>query len=142
MRLVRTSCVIRLLKQGNNELKKIINMDTQVRDLIEKAYSAFNTRDIETALSTFHPDVQWPKAFEGGYVSGHDEIRAYWTRQWQEINPKVVPTGMYERPDGKMEVTVHQVVKDLKGELIFDGVVKHIYTIQDKMLRKMDIETG
>ncbi len=115
-------------------------MDIQIHNLIKKAYSAFNSRDINTALSTFHSDVQWPKAFEGGYVSGHDEIRRYWTRQWSEINPNVEPIGFNERQNGTFEVTVHQTVKDLQGNLLFDGAVKHIYTIQDDLLRKMDIE--
>ena len=116
-------------------------MNTLVQDLIKRAYLAFNSRDIDTALSTFHRDVQWPKAFEGGYVEGHDEIRKYWTRQWSEINPKVEPTGIEEREDGTFAVTVHQVVKDLQEQELFDGVVKHIYTVQDGLLRRMDIET-
>ena len=66
-------------------------MRTQNKDLIEKAYVAFNSRDINAALSTFHPNVEWPKAFESGYVKGHSETRAYWTRQWTEINPIVQP---------------------------------------------------
>ena len=115
-------------------------MDIQIRNLIKKAYSAFNSRDIDTALSTFHSDVQWPKAFEGGYVSGHEEIRKYWTRQWSEINPNVEPIGFNESQNGTLEVTVHQIVKDLQGNLVFDGTVKHIYTIQDALLRRMDIE--
>lgn len=115
-------------------------MNVQIHNLIKKAYAAFNSRDIDTALSTFHPDVQWPKAFEGGYVNGHDEIREYWTRQWSEINPDVDPVGFNERQNGTLEVMVHQVVKDLEGNLMFDGTVKHIYTIQDDLLRRMDIE--
>ncbi len=115
-------------------------METQHQDLIKKAYAAFNARDIDTALSTMHPDVQWPKAFEGGYVSGHKEIRKYWTRQWTEINPNVEPVGFHERQNGTLEITVHQTVKDLQGNLMFDGTVKHIYTLQDSLLRKMDIE--
>jgi hypothetical protein len=108
--------------------------------LIRKAYTAFNARDIDTALSTMHPEVQWPKAFEGGYVSGHSEIREYWTRQWTEINPEVQPVGFYERPDGSLEITVHQKVKDLEDNVVFDGMVKHIYTLKDGLLRRMDIE--
>lgn len=115
-------------------------MNTQFQQLIKKAYVAFNSRDMETALSTFHPDVEWPKAFEGGYVSGYDEIRKYWSRQWTEINPTVEPVGFAERPNGTVEVTVHQIVKDLQGNLMFDGTVKHIYTIQENLLRKMDLE--
>ncbi|MCP9752732.1 nuclear transport factor 2 family protein [Ferruginibacter sp. HRS2-29] len=113
---------------------------TSINQLIHKAYAAFNSRDIDTALTTMHADVQWPKAFEGGYVSGHDEIRAYWTRQWTEINPRVEPVGITERPDGTFEVSVHQHVKDLQGNVLFDGTVKHIYTVQDGLLRRMDIE--
>lgn len=109
--------------------------------LIRKAYPAFNSRDIDTALSTFHPEVQWPKAFEGGYVNGHDEVRTYWTRQWTEINPTVEPIDFNERPNGTFEVTVHQLVRNLEGKLLFDGNVKHIYTLDDRLLRRMDIET-
>lgn len=109
--------------------------------LIRKAYPAFNSRDIDTALSTFHPEVQWPKAFEGGYVNGHDEVRTYWTRQWTEINPTVEPIDFNERPNGTFEVIVHQLVRNLEGKLLFDGNVKHIYTLDDRLLRRMDIET-
>lgn len=115
-------------------------MAPQYEDLIHKAYTAFNARDIDKALSTMHPDIQWPKSFEGGYITGHDEIRAYWTRQWAEIDPNVQPVGMEERQDGTLEITVHQEVKDMRGELLFEGTVKHIYTMQDGLLRRMDIE--
>ena len=115
-------------------------MEKQTQDLIEKAYAAFNARDIETALSTMHPDVQWPKAFEGGHVSGHNEIREYWTRQWTEINPNVEPVGFNERDNGSLEVKVHQNVKDLQGNILFDGLVKHVYTFQSGLIKTMDIE--
>ena len=115
-------------------------MITQFENLIKKAYAAFNSRDINTALSTFHADVQWPKAFEGGYVNGHHSIREYWTRQWTEINPNVEPIGFNERPNGTFEVTVHQTVKDLQGNSIFNGTVKHVYTLEADLLRRMDIE--
>lgn len=115
-------------------------MEKQKQDLIKKAYSAFNLRDIDTALSTMHQEVQWPKAFEGGYVEGHEAIREYWSRQWSEINPNVEPIGFNERNDESLEITVHQIVKDLQGNLMFDGTVKHIYSLQDDLLRRMDIE--
>src|SRR6195952_526968 len=105
-------------------------MTTQFANVIRKAYSAFNERDIDKALSTMQPDVQWSKAWEGGYISGHSEIKQYWTRQWTEINPTVTPIGFTERTNGSLEVRVHQNVKDLLGNLMFDGAVKHIYTFQ------------
>jgi len=115
-------------------------MEKEIQDLFKKAYAAFNARDIDTALSTMHSDVEWPKAFEGGYVTGHDEIRKYWTRQWAEINPTVEPVAFHERQNGTFEISVHQAVKDLQDNLMFDGIVKHIYTLQDGLLRRMEIE--
>jgi hypothetical protein len=115
-------------------------MNDQTRTLIEKAYAAFNSRDIDTVLSTFHPDVEWPKAFEGGYVRGHREIRTYWTKQWTEIQPDVQPIALNERPNGTVEVTIHQIVKDLEGNRIFDGRIKHVYTLRDGLLQRMDVE--
>lgn len=115
-------------------------MPAQFTDLIKKAYSAFNERDIDKALSTMQPNVQWSKAWEGGYISGHDEIKQYWTRQWTEINPTVEPTGFNERQNGSLEVNVHQKVRDLQGNSIFDGLVKHIYTFRDGLIKTMDIE--
>lgn len=115
-------------------------MASQYEDLINKAYAGFNDRNIDSALSTMHPDVEWPKAFEGGYVKGHDAIREYWTRQWTEINPIVKPLRMVEFQDGRLEIAVQQTVKDLEDNVIFDGIVKHIYTLEDGLLRKMDIE--
>lgn len=115
-------------------------MTTQFTELIKKAYSAFNERDIDKALSTMQSNVQWSKAWEGGYISGHDEIKKYWTRQWTEINPNVKPIKFNERRNGSLEVEVHQKVKDLQGNSMFDGTVKHIYTFEDGLIKTMDIE--
>ena len=118
---------------------KSIKME-KTNDIIHKAYTAFNDRNIDNALSTMQTDVQWSKAWEGGYISGHNEIKEYWTRQWTEINPKVEPVGFTERENGSLEVKVHQNVKDLQGNLMFDGTVKHIYTFEDGLIKTMDIE--
>ena len=116
-------------------------MARKIPPIIKEAYAAFNARDIDRALSQMHADILWPKAFEGGHVKGHAEIRKYWTRQWAEINPNVQPVDCLEQEDGSLVITVHQSVKDLDGNLVFEGQVKHIYTLQDGLLLKMDIET-
>ena len=108
--------------------------------LINKAYSAFNERNIDAVLSALHPEVHWSNGWEGGYVNGHDEVRNYWTRQWKELDPNVEPIGFKERPDGQIEVEVHQIAKDLQGNILFDGTVKHIYTIENGLIKNMEIE--
>lgn len=108
--------------------------------IFRQLYQDFNARRAEAVLTHMHPMVQWPKAFEGGYVTGHDEVRSYWTRQWREINPQVNPIDITQREDGTVEVRVHQLVTDLQGKVLFDGPVNHIYTLQDELLQRMDIE--
>ncbi|MVN77477.1 ketosteroid isomerase [Hymenobacter sp. HMF4947] len=110
--------------------------------LIHKAYAAFNARDIPAVLATLHPHVRWSKAWEGDYATGHAEVRDYWQRQWQELNPHVEPTNIRERADGKLEITVQQVVRDRQGQLLFEGLVKHVYTLREGLLAQMDIEQG
>lgn len=114
-------------------------IDTE-EQLIQKAYDAFNKRDIDTALSLMHPQVQWPNGWEGGYVNGHDEVRAYWTRQWQAIDPHVAPVAITKNEDGRVNVSVHQVVKDRDGKLLFDGLITHRYTFENGLIVKMEIE--
>ena len=108
--------------------------------LIKHAYAAFNARNIDTILQVMHPNVKWSKAWEGDYATGHDDVRAYWERQWKEINPTVTPVGFRARENGTLEVEVDQLVKDLEGAVLFDGKVKHIYVINDGLLQQMDIE--
>jgi len=89
--------------------------------------NAFNARDIEAVLAVMHVDVDWPNGMEGGRVLGHDEVRKYWTRQWSMINPTVTPKRFVTEEDGRIAVEVHQVVRDLEGNVILDGVVEHVY---------------
>ncbi|TGD82677.1 nuclear transport factor 2 family protein [Hymenobacter wooponensis] len=110
------------------------------QNLIKQAYAAFNARDISTVLATLHPQVRWSKAWEGDYATGHNEVREYWQRQWQELDPHVEPTSIRERADGRLEVAVQQLVKDKQGKVLFEGLVKHLYTLRDGLLQQMDIE--
>ncbi|WP_428329857.1 nuclear transport factor 2 family protein [Mucilaginibacter sp.] len=108
--------------------------------LIKSAYAAFNARDIDAILMVMHPEVKWSRAWEGDYAIGHDDVRAYWERQWKEIDPKVTPVGFREREDGTLEVEVDQLVKDFDGNILFDGKVKHVYIISDGLLQQMNID--
>jgi SnoaL-like domain len=108
--------------------------------LLESAYAAFNARDIDRALRIMTPDVEWPNGMEGGFVHGHAAVRAYWTRQWGMIDPHVRPVGFALRPDGRVEVTVHQVVRSLAGEVLVDQTVRHVYAFADGLVRRMDIQ--
>jgi hypothetical protein len=110
------------------------------KTLIANAYQAFNQRDVESALALMSDDVSWPKASEGGRVVGKEEIRSYWQRQWSEFDPHVEPIELIEREDGKTEVRVHQLVKNLAGDVLSDSEVWHVYTIANGVIKRMDLK--
>lgn len=121
---------------------KIIKVmpDILPKTMLNEAYNAFNNRSIDSALSLMHPDVNWPNGMEGGVELGHEAVRSYWTRQWQLINPHVEPVNYVTEKDGRVKVLVHQVVHDLTGNLLIDENVYHIYTIEDGLITKMEIQ--
>jgi ketosteroid isomerase-like protein len=107
--------------------------------LLRQAYAAFNARDIDGALALMHPDVDWPNGLEGGRELGHDAVRAYWTRQFGLIDSHVEPVGFEVDDEGRIVVDVHQVVRDLEGSVLSDGRVRHVYTLRDGLVSRMDI---
>ena len=107
--------------------------------LIERAYSAFNKRDIDGALALMTQDVSWPRASEGGKVVGKEEIRAYWTRQWSEFDPHVEPIAITEETGSKIRVTVHHLVKSLHGDVLSDSEVVHVFTVINGLIASMDL---
>ena len=107
--------------------------------MIERAYSAFNRRDIDGALALMTEDVSWPKASEGGRVVGKEEVRAYWTRQWSDFDPHAVPLAITEGDGGKVRVRVHQLVKSLQGDVLSDSEVLHEFTVKTGLIAAMDL---
>lgn len=111
-----------------------------IQSLIAEIYSAFNQRNIDDALALMSESVSWPKASEGGRVVGKEEIRAYWSRQWNEFDPHVEPIEVIDRGAGKIEVRVHQLVRSLGGDVLSDSEVWHAYTAAGGLIERMDLE--
>jgi nuclear transport factor 2 (NTF2) superfamily protein len=108
--------------------------------LLGRIYEAFNRREIDTVLAAMLSTVDWPNGWEGGRVTGRDEVRSYWTRQWAAVDPTVVPVAFTEGSDGRISVRVHQTVRDLSGNVLVDGEVVHVYAFEGGLIKSMDIE--
>jgi hypothetical protein len=108
-------------------------------ELLRAAYAAFNARDIDAALAIMTADVAWPRAFKGGFVRGPEEVRAYWTEQWSEIDGQVEPVAFYPEDAGRILVEVHQVVRDLAGAVLIDEHVGHRFTIENGLIQSMEV---
>jgi ketosteroid isomerase-like protein len=113
--------------------------DPATQALLEGLYERFNARDADAILASLAPDVEWPNGWEGGYVHGRDAVRDYWTRQWQAIDPTVTPVDVVTRPDGRVDVTVRQVVRSLAGDVLDEATVHHIYRLRAGLVEHMEI---
>ena len=108
-------------------------------ELLRLLYDRFNARDLEALLTTMHPHVMWANGMEGGHVHGRDEVRSYWTRQWAMIDPHVEPVAFAHGPEGELVVEVHQLVRDLNGNVLSDMTVGHVFRIEKGLIRRFDI---
>jgi ketosteroid isomerase-like protein len=109
-------------------------METLIRNL----YASFNAKDIEAVLSHLDADVDWPNAWEGGRLRGHDAVRDYWTRQFAAIDPRVEPLEITTAGD-QTAVVVRQTVRSPSGEIVAEGTVTHTYTVRDGRIVRMDV---
>jgi ribosomal protein S18 acetylase RimI-like enzyme len=107
--------------------------------LLRRAYEAFNARDIDGALATMRADVDWPNWMEGGRLHGHQKVREYWRRQFDLIDSLVEPRQIEQRPDGRVVVTVRQVVRDRAGKVISEDTVEHWYVINEGLIERMAV---
>jgi hypothetical protein len=56
------------------------------------------------------------------------------------IDPHVEPLRMEKDEKGRVVVEVHQVARDLNGNLLLDKIVHHAYSIRNGLITRMEIE--
>jgi hypothetical protein len=55
------------------------------------------------------------------------------------IDPHVEPTEFSISPEGEVVIEVHQVVRDLNGNLLTDKMVGHMFRIENGLIKRFDI---
>jgi nuclear transport factor 2 (NTF2) superfamily protein len=108
-------------------------------ELLRAGYAAFNARDADATLATMTPDVILPNGMEGGYIHGHQAIRAYWTREWSVIHPYDRPISFHREDSGRILVEVHQIVRDLAGTVLADRHLGHRCTIEHGLIQAIEV---
>ena len=88
---------------------------------LKHLYERFNARDVEAVLAAMQPDVEWGNSTDGGHLVGHEAVRAYWTRQWAEIAPILIPEQFSTDGLGRVVIDGRLRVRDRSGTLLADG---------------------
>ena len=104
------------------------------QQFLQNLYEAFNKGEIETIISVMHPDVKWANGVEGGFVYGRDAVREYWTNQFKNIQPELETLKFETDEKNRNVVTVHQIIRDLQGNVLADATVQQIFTIEDGLM--------
>lgn len=76
---------------------------------------------------------------ESGHIHGRDEVRSYWKGQWAVIDPHVEPIEISPNGKGTLVVKVHQVVRDLNGNVLADRMVTHVFQMRNGLIQPFDI---
>ena len=118
--------------------EKIISNMQSINTFFQELYKNFNERKIDSVIAFMTENVQWANGMEGGYVHGHDEVRAYWTRQFKMMSANVTPLEIKEE-DGKIIIEVQQVVHDLDGNLLADELTQHIFILKNDKIAEFHI---
>jgi hypothetical protein len=129
------------IEHGSMSFTTTFMLDKSVPEveLLRSAYAAFNVRDADATLATMTSDVSVPNGMEGGYIHGHQAIRAHWTRQWAVIHAHDEPISFHREDSGQILVNVHQVVRDLAGTVLADRHFGHRCTIKHGLIQTMEI---
>jgi limonene-1,2-epoxide hydrolase len=105
--------------------------------MLEHLYRAFNERDLDAALEHLAPGVDWPNTIAGHRLHGRDEVRAYWQKQWQEIDPRVEPVRIEIAADGTARVLVDQLVRALDGEVLQNRRIEQVFAFDGPFISRM-----
>ncbi len=109
------------------------------QQFLQNLYDAFNKREIETIISHMRPDLKWTNGLEGGFVYGRDAMREYWTDQFKNIQPELETLKFETDENNRNIVTVHQIIKDLQGNLLADATIQQIFTIENSLISLYEI---
>ncbi|MDX2230890.1 MAG: nuclear transport factor 2 family protein [Leptolyngbyaceae cyanobacterium bins.349] len=109
------------------------------QQFLQNLYAAFNKGELETILSVMHPDVKWANGVEGGFIDGRDAVREYWTNQYKVIQVQLETLKFETDETNRNVVTVHQIVRDLQGNLLADATIQQIFTIENSLISLYEI---
>ena len=103
-------------------------------ELLKRIYDRFKTwrQCSQPCTKMSFGQMAWTGAMSAG-------AKHYWTRQWAMVDPHAEPVAFAEGRKAEVIVEVHQVVRDLRGNLLADKMVGHIFRVEDGLVRRFDI---
>jgi hypothetical protein len=108
--------------------------------LLTRLYDIYNRRDFAAFSILLTPDVDWPDLVEGGRLTGREAVGASWARNDKSITVDIALVSFATLPDDRIAADVNQIVRNLAGQVWSDSCVRHVFTLRDGLIAKLDIE--
>jgi hypothetical protein len=84
-------------------------------------------------------DVVWANGLKGGFIYGRDNVREYWRRQFETLDPRLEPLEFSADGENQTIVRLRQIVNDAAGNLLVDQTVEHILTLENDLIKTFEI---
>ena len=110
--------------------------------LLTRMYEVFATDERDAFVPyCLSPDVDWPNVLDGVRLHGHEEVRAYWARQFASGHPLVRLEGLRPDDDGEAVVaTVRPGRRTGTGDEWAADTVEHVYRFDaEGLVSRMDV---
>lgn len=115
------------------------DVPAQDRRLLLQAYEAYNRRDLDALVGLVGDDIDWPDGQRR--LHGKAEVRDYWIQQWFRTRTHDQPVTFTRHLDGRIAVTIDQVVHAPDGAVISRGRFLHLHRLQSGRLAAMHLQS-
>ena len=115
--------------------------DASVEALLSGLYDAIGRQDIDAVMALFEPDARIPDSLESDTLVGHDQIRAYYLRQFATIQVSSALLSTRLMPDDRVAASLHVQVHGSEGGTWGEGRVEATYRIHAGKIREMVVDS-
>lgn len=111
--------------------------------VLEKAFDAFNTRDLTRIRPLIHPEAVWPNTLESGPpLVGKEAVMGHFGRIFATFVPSIELIQVLEETADALTVEAQYAVESLDGHVWTDSRATLIYHFRDDLLSGMTIVGG
>lgn len=117
-------------------------MSEQSTKIVLAAYEAYNARDADALLEYVTEDVNWPDGTtddKSKRLHGREALRQYWLKQWAVSRTRDTPTEALELPDGRVKVSLDQIVRAIDGKELSRGRFEYLFELRGPLISRLDI---
>ena len=83
-------------------------------------------------------NVNWPDG--RARLRGKHQLKSYWERQWTQIHTQDTPLKIMVLSQDRSIACISQVVRDLRGEVLSEGLFEHVVAFERGLIVRMGIK--